>query len=276
MESIFREIVAGLPIRGRSGLLGRGPVVSAFKTTKQKFIMENRIARDCDMFGRVLIFWKTNSADIPAGSKGAGYVGALANISTQLVNAGATQKSAKVTAQTALVQALDLDLRNIAVTAAAIAQDAPGFDDLFAAPPHDNPGDVLRTANAYLAQLAVLPTDDAATQATKSARVAAFTAHNLPATFVADLQAQLDAIGTVKGTHEAGREKGVASTAATGLLARDGKKQVKYLNAIAQNIYKGNAEQLRAWTSASHVERDPDYAVVTPPAPAPVATATAK
>jgi hypothetical protein len=135
---------------------------------------------------------------------------------------------------------------------------------------------VLATANAYLVQLAVQPADDANTKAAKAARVAQFTAHALPATFVADLQAQVTAIGTVKDTHEAGREKGVASTSAIAKLVRDGKKQVKYLDAIAQNLYKGVAAQLRAWASASHVERDPNHPGATPmPAPVP-ATAPAK
>ncbi len=53
--------------------------------------------------------------------------------------------------------------------------------------------------------------------------------------------------------------------------------QMNYLDAIAQNLYKGNAEQLRAWTSASHVERDPSHAAVMPtPAPAGTATTTTK
>ena len=54
-----------------------------------------------------------------------------------------------------------------------------------------------------------------------------------------------------------------------------GKKQVKYLNAIALNLYKNNPDQLRAWASASHVERDPNHPGSTP-TPAPTATATAK
>jgi hypothetical protein len=225
------------------------------------------------MFGRVLIFWKTNSADLPAGSKGAGYVTNLGNISQQLVDAGATQKGGKVTAQNALFLTLETNLQNIARTASAIAQDVPGFDDLFAPPQHYNPGEVLATAQKYLAQLAPVAGDDAATAAAKAARVAQFTAHALPATFVTDLQAQVTAIGSAKDTHEAGREKGVASTMAIAQLVREGRKQVNYLDAIAQNLYKGNAEQLRAWASASHVERDPNHQGVTP-TPAPTTTGT--
>lgn len=95
--------------------------------------MEARIIRDCDMFGRVITFWKTNSADIPAGSKGATYSANLASDNKKLVDAGATQKGGKVTAQNALLLTLDTDLQGIARTAHAIAQDVPGFDDRFCA-----------------------------------------------------------------------------------------------------------------------------------------------
>ena len=57
--------------------------------------MESRIIRDCDMFGRVITFWKTNLADIPAGSKGATYYANLGNISGQLVSAGPRKKAAR-------------------------------------------------------------------------------------------------------------------------------------------------------------------------------------
>jgi hypothetical protein len=56
----------------------------------------------------------------------------------------------------------------------------------------------------------------------------------------------------------------VASTAAIAVLARDSKKQVKYLGAIAKVLYKNSPDKWRAWTSASHVEHDPQHAVATP------------
>ena len=237
--------------------------------------MESKIIRECDMFGRVLIFWTVNQADIPAGSKGATYYSNLASDNQKLLDAGATQKGSKVTAQNARIRALDLTLMNITRTAHAIAQDVPGFDDRFGRPDHLTPHEVVATAQVYLVQLAADPADTPETQAAKAARVAEFTGHGLPATFVADLQAQLDAIGTLKDTHEASREQGVGSTSVLAHLARDGRKQVKYLDAIAHNLYAQNPEKLSAWLSASHVERDPVHARVTPASATPAA-ATAK
>jgi hypothetical protein len=53
---------------------------------------------------------ETNLVDIPAGSKGATYYANLGSDQQQLVAAGATQKGGKVTAQNALIMALDTDL----------------------------------------------------------------------------------------------------------------------------------------------------------------------
>lgn len=233
--------------------------------------MENKIIRECVSFDHSLIFCKTNSADIPATSKGTVYVSNLTGIYNQLVNAGATQKPNTVTAQNALILALDKKLGAMATIASAYAADVPGFDDLFPRPAHLNPGEVLRTANAYLAALVPTPTDDAATVAAKAARVQVFVDHALPATLVADLQAQLQAIGTVSGTHEQSREAGVSSTEQIAVLVREGRKQRNYLDAIFGTVYANNPQKLAAWISASHVEHNPQHPAATP-APATPAT----
>ena len=115
--------------------------------------MENKIIRECVSFDHSLVFCKTNSNDIPATSKGPGYVTNLTGIYNQLVNAGATQKPVSVAAQNALILALDKKLDNLATIAEAYAADVPGFDDSFPRPAHLNPGEVVRTANVYLAAL---------------------------------------------------------------------------------------------------------------------------
>ena len=234
--------------------------------------MEQKIIRECDSFGRSLVFCKTNSNDIPATSKGAAYVSNLTGINTQLVNAGATQKPVTVTAQNALILALDKNLDAMATIAIAYNADVPGFADAFPRPAHFNPGEVLRPANIYLAALVPTATDDAATVAAKAARVQVFVDHAQPATLVADLQAQLKAIGTVSGTHEQSREQGVLSTAQIAGLVRDGRKQRNYLDAIFRAVYANNPEKLAAWISASHVEHGPHHAST--PAFAPPSTGT--
>ena len=233
--------------------------------------MESKTIRECVSFDHSLVFCKTNSTDIPATSKGPGYVTNLSGIYTQLYNAGATQKPVTVTAQNALILALDQKLDNLATIATAYAADVPGFNDPFPRVAHFNPGEVVRTANAYLAAMVPTPTDDAATVAAKAARVQVFVDHAQPATLVADLQAQLTAIGTVSGTHEQSREQGVLSTAQIASLVQAGRKQLNYLDAIFRTVYASNPQKLAAWISASHVEHSAHHAAATP---TPATTAT--
>jgi len=123
---------------------------------------------------------------------------------------------------------------------------------------------VLRTANVYLAALVPTATDDAATVAAKAARVQVFVDHAQPATLVADLQAQVKAVGAVSGTREASREGGVSSTAQIASLVQEGRKQRNLLDAIFQSVYANIPEKLAAWNSASHVEHASHHAAVTP------------
>ena len=235
--------------------------------------MEQKIVRECDSFNRSLVFCKTNSTDIPATSKGPGYVTNLTGVYGQLVQAGATQKPISVTAQNALILALDQKLDNMATIAEAYAKDVPGFDDAFPRPAHLNPGEVLRTANAYLAKLAPAPDDDAATTAAKAARLQVFVDHGMASTLAADLQQDLKNIGTVTGTREQSREQGVLSTEQISQLVNQGRLQRDLLDAIFRTVYASSPEKLAAWVSASHVEHASHHAAK--PAPTPT-TATTK
>jgi hypothetical protein len=243
-------------------------------STEKNCTMKNKIILECDSFNRSLVFAKANGADIPATSKGPGYVTTLGNIYTQLVNAGATQKPISVTAQNALILGLDQKLDIMATIAKAVAATVPGFDDAFPRCAHLNPGEVLRTANAYLAKLAPAQNDDAATSAAKAARVQVFVDHAMPATLVADLQGQLKQIGDVSGTHEQSREQGVLSTEEIGQLVNQGRVQRNLLDAIFRTVYAANPQKLAAWSSASHVEHSPHHAAAPTPTPAPAATQT--
>ena len=228
--------------------------------------MESKIIRDCDSFDRALVFWTTHSADIPSTSDGAKYIAKLRSTLTQLEQLGARQKSITVAAQNALVLGLDAALENMATTADAVAQEVPGFNDLFRRPKHTTAREVLATAAVYLAQLAPAAEDSAAITAAKAVRLQAFVSHGHAATLVADLQGKIQAVGAVKDTHEDSREQGVSSTKAIAELVRDGRNQLQHLDALAKNIYQSNPEKLRAWQSARHVEHAAVHAAAVTPA----------
>ena len=207
--------------------------------------MKTRLIRQCDSFDRSLVFWKTNSADIPPPS-GAGYYAKLAG-QHRLVQHGATQKPDLSVGAKRADSGAGPEAGQHGHHAKAYAEDVPGFDDAFPRRTHFNPGEVLRTANAYLAKLAPRQTDDAATTAAKAARVQVFVDHAMPATLVADLQAQLQQIGTVSGTHEQSREEGVLSTEQINQPVNQGRTQRNLLGAIFLTVYASNPQKLAAW-----------------------------
>ena len=61
--------------------------------------------------------------------------------------------------------------------------------------------------------------------------------------------------------------EGVDSTAAVGRRIKARMKEVNYLDAIMHNKYARDPDKLRAWQSASHIERAPQREKKTPTPP---------
>jgi hypothetical protein len=91
----------------------------------------------------------------------------------------------------------------------------------------------------------------------KAGVAAKFVAYELPADFVQDLKDDIKAIADADTDMESDDQEGVASTAAVGLLIKAGMAEVTQLDAIMHNKYARNSDKLRAWDSASHIERAP-------------------
>jgi hypothetical protein len=207
--------------------------------------MNDREKARKEMFDRVVNFGSDHAADFPTGSTAATRFANLKTISDKLVAASAGQKPGSATAKEVQFDALRLDLQNIARTASAIAQDEPGFADKFRLPGNLSQANLKTTAQTVLTELG------------KTGVAAKFIAHEMPATLVADLQADIAAIGTAASAFETGREAGIGSTATIGPLIAAGMKEVNYLDAIMHNKYNRVADKLTAWLSASHIERTP-------------------
>ena len=207
--------------------------------------MNDREARRHDMFGRVQTFGKANAADFAAGSKAAGHFSRLAQIVADLDIEKARQNGGSATAKEVLFDSLRLDLQSIARTARAIDAGEPGFADRFRNPPTPTQQALLTAADAFARELA------------DPAIVAKFVAYELPADFVADLADDIAAIRSADADMQSDDQTGVASTAAVGRLIREGMAEVMQLDAIMNNKYARNPDRMRAWDSASHVDRAP-------------------
>lgn len=223
--------------------------------------MNDRENRRYEMFSRVEAFGKANTADFAPTSDALKHFSNVGGVITELTDEKATQAAgASVTAKSVLLDALRLDQRAIARTALAYDQDQPGFADQFPSPPTSSDRDLLTTVDLYLSRLQPDGTTDAAL-------AAKFIAKELPADFVQNLADDRAAIGDEDGTINSDSQDGVASTSAIGRLIQVGMKEVNYLNAIMNNKYARNADKLRAWTSASHIERAPVRAKKPAPVP---------
>jgi hypothetical protein len=84
-------------------------------------------------------------------------------------------------------------------------------------------------------------------------------AHEItPDDFVQNLRADRDAIGPASDTVEGKRQQGVEDTARIGIGLTEAYKEIRALNAIMHNKYSRLPEKLRAWRSATHIERAPE------------------
>jgi hypothetical protein len=148
------------------------------------------------------------------------------------------------------------DLRSIRRTARAMAAEVPGLDDKFRMPPDQNDQLLLNAARAFARDAAPLS--------------AQFIAHELPADFLEDLNADIAALEAAINIQSSGVGSHVAANAAIDDAINRGMIVVRKLDAIVKNKYADNPAILAEWTSASHTERAPRRsasASSTPPTP---------
>ena len=230
--------------------------------------MNDRDQRRYDRLTLVQTFGVENTADFAAGSKAKTHFGNLDGLIEKLDNAKAGQTPNRVSKET-LLDAVMIDLKNLARTARSIELTEKGF----AAPSRipDNPSESAITTytDAVLQRLEDQPADSAATQTAKAALRARFVACELPADFVTHLRADRNAIADANRRNQAETQGGVENTGLIGQLLGQANDEVTGLDAIMHNKYTRQPEKLRAWQSASHVERAPQREKKPAPAPTP-------
>jgi hypothetical protein len=192
-----------------------------------------------------------------------------------LDNAKASQQPDRVSKETQL-DSLSLDLINIARTARRIERTESGFAAAYRLPENTSEKSLTTHTDGVLLRLEDQSTDSADAKTAKAALRAKFVAYELPADFVAHLRADRDAIADANATNRGEVLDGVKSTSLIGVLLGKLMEEIAELDAIMHNKYARQPEKLRAWLSASHVERAPKRnnkkdEPPTPPAPTPTA-----
>lgn len=233
--------------------------------------MNDRQYSQYQAFVRILVFTQEHGADFAAASPGGKAIAELTRVTATLKPHTAGQAGGEASAATSskedLVDALREDLKDIARTARAIeegAPPAPGFATAYALPDDRSQRSLIAHARGVLAQVKG--------NATLTAR---FTAYELPASFVSDLESDLAAFDTATGEQADDRISSVEDTATARKLLGEGRAAVVQLNASVRNKYRRQPEIIAAWKTASRVDRPDAGKPATPAPPAPPSNAPA-
>jgi hypothetical protein len=210
-------------------------------------------------FVRVRDFGAENPVDFKPDTAAGQNMAAVAAAVDALEQAGAAQASGAAS-QTTMGKSLALadiraGVRAINKTARAIAVDDPPVAELFRMPAGNNEQTLLAAARAFI------------TNATPMQ--AQFVAFGLPATFLTDLQDDIDEYDAAVAARDAATDAQIAATASIETAVHNGLDALRRLRAIVQNIYHDNPAKLAAWTSASHVERPAKKKATQPVTPTP-------
>ncbi len=234
--------------------------------------MNDRDQRRFDRLTRVQTFGRENAADTTAGSKAETLFASIDRRITALEDAKAGQQPERVSKQT-LLDALWLDFKDIARTARSIALTDNGFASPYRLPADFTEKDIATHADALLGHLEdnnkpVAEGGDTPEQkAVKAALRARFIAYETVADFVADLRADREALRGANKLNQGENQEGVENTKLISEILESAAQDVQQLDSIMRNRYARRPEKLRAWQTASRVERTPQRAK----APAPTA-----
>jgi len=230
--------------------------------------MNDRDQRRYDRATRVQTFGVENAADFAAGSKAKTHFANLDGLIFKLDDAKAGQLPSRVSKET-LLDGLLIDFKNIARTARSIGLTENGFAAPYRIPDNPSESAITTHADALLARLEDQPADSAAVKTAKTALRARFVAYELPADFVANLRADRKAVADANRLNQGETQEGVENTKLIGELLGQANDEITELDAIMYNKYTRQPEKLRAWQSASHVERAPQREKKTPTLPTP-------
>ncbi len=203
--------------------------------------------RQLEMFARVRDFGVARAADFPAGTLGQELFAALTQVVTSLETHATSQTSQrneakKTTAsKTAAREALLATLAALQRTARVLALSDPGLENSFRLPRKVTDQALLTAARAMAAKAAPLSVQ--------------FIRHEMPADFVAKLNAQIAALEETITTRVEARSAQVTATASIGQQIEQGLALVQRLEVVVQNKYASEPQTLAAWETARRVTK---------------------
>jgi hypothetical protein len=132
-------------------------------------------------------------------------------------------------------------LEDIEIAAQTLAYRVPGIDLIFRIPRNLPDAEMFALARSFAEQAAAYRAD---------------LSRRLPATFITDLEAAITAFENSLTPPESATDAKVEATAQLGEAVRRGMISRRILQGMMKIKYKNNPARMRAWQSASHLERD--------------------
>lgn len=201
-----------------------------------------------DAINRVNNFGTENSADFPAGSRGAQLFAELTACLALINQHSINQSSAKGASRQEFVikdtarQTLRRLLIDISRASKAVNYEIPGTADKFRLPVNHSNANLLIAARVFLED--ALPIK------------AKLIEYELPADILDRLETAIeDFEASLSSTHRV-RNKQVSATAEIRATLRRAAIAMRQLGVAVRNKYKNNAGMLAAWATASHIVRD--------------------
>ncbi len=211
--------------------------------------MNDSQTKTYEMFRRVDGFGAERAADFPASSLGGEKFAALGGVIDELEEQGTAQSAGGSAARTstgakrAAREELRQQMAAISETARAMESARPGLAASFRMPNTNGDQALLTAAGAFVEAAEPLKNE--------------FIRHELPATFLEDLNAARSAFESALSSQNQNTGRRVTATAAIEAVIERGRQIVRELDAIVSNKYRKDHATLAAWESASRVERLP-------------------
>jgi hypothetical protein len=203
--------------------------------------------RRLEMLTRVRDFGAARAASFPQDSLGGEQFAVVDAVVEDLSREAATQSSGVSSVQQATAsrngarETLRESLQAITRTARAMALDTPGLENKFRLPRSGSDQALLNTARAFAADALPLKAE--------------FIRHELPATFLEDLQTDIADLERAIGSQNTGRGAHVTATASITAAIERGMSAARRLDAVIRNKFRDDPATLAAWESARHIER---------------------
>lgn len=202
-----------------------------------------------DAFIRIDQFGKDNAADFPALSIGGIQFAIIAAIILLIQQLSGDQAAGFGESQFAFNskgnarEDLRSEMQRISDMARAMVYEFPGIHLLFRMPYNNNDAQMLASAIAFHTEALTFKDN--------------FITYGLPADFMGQLQAAIDAFEQSLGAPGSAIDARVEATAELGDAVRRGMIARRILDAVVKNKYRNDVGKLAAWASARHIEKLP-------------------